>query len=532
MSELRLTLLGMTCERCAETVAQALEAIPGVRARVAYPEGVAWVQVSGKPDTTRLLAAVRARGFEAEIERHEATTRSSGDGLEVVIIGSGAAAMAAAVELAGRGARVTVVERGVVGGTCVNIGCVPSKILLQAAHAVHGQRHPTVPGVRPGGGGVDWPVLRRAMLERVAALRAAKYESLIEAHPNIRLLRGQARFLDERTVVVATEHGERRLSADGFLVATGARSAVPRLPGLAGTPFWTATEALFPEHLPESLLVLGGGVVACELAQAHARLGAKVTLVARSGLLSRLDAALGAALEDCFTAEGIEVVRGEARAVRHAGGRFLLALEDGRTLAAERLLVAVGRQPNTEALGLAAAGIAVDETGAIRVDDRLATSRPHIYAAGDCTDRPRLVYVAARAGVVAARNMLGGEARLDLGVLPQVVFTDPQAAVVGARDGPVVRELPLEHVPRALAAFDTRGFLRLAADETGRLLGARILSPRAGEVIQSAALALAAGMTVKDLADRLFPYLTEAEGLKLAAQTFDRDLTQLSCCAG
>ena len=208
---------------------------------------------------------------------------------------------------------------------------------------------------------------------------------------------------------------------------------------------------------------------------------------------------------------------------------------------ADRLLVATGRTPNTRGLHLEAAGVKVDEQGAIVVDDHMRTSVPNIYAAGDCTTQPQFVYVAAAAGTRAAINMAGGDAALDLSAMPAVAFTDPQIATVGLSEAEAHRSgietdsrtLTLDNVPRALVNFDTRGFIKLVAEAgTGRLLGVQAVAAEAGELIQTAAIAIRAGMTVHDLADQLFPYLTMVEALKLAAQTFTKDVKQLSCCAG
>lgn len=527
MSRHLLSIEGMTCPACAAHLTQALEALPGVKAEVDHAAGRARVEAPEGVSAEQLEAVVTAAGYRVRRRGGEIPQR-------VAIIGSGSAAMACATTLAEAGVEVTLVEQGTVGGTCVNIGCVPSKILIKAAHLVHAQRHPAIPGILPGPARVDWATLRQAILERVAELRRAKYQAIIDGEPRIHLLRGRARFLDSHTLVVATAEGETRLQADAFLVATGARAAIPALPGLAGTPYWTSTEALFSEQRPESLLILGGGVIACELAQAHARLGARVTMLTRSRLLSRLPEAVGETLAAAFVAEGIEVAQGEVETVEHDARGFHITLRDGGRRAAHHLLVATGRRPNTDELGLEAAGVAVDDHGHIRVDEHLRSAQGHIYAAGDCTDLPQFVYVAARAGTLAACNLLGGNEALDLSVLPQVVFTDPQVAVVGQSPGPGLqqRTLPLDQLPRALADFRTHGQMTLVADEAGRLRGAQIVSHRAGEVIQSAALAIAAGMTVEALGATLFPYLTEGEGLKLAAQTFIKDVSKLSCCAG
>jgi mercuric reductase len=200
-----------------------------------------------------------------------------------------------------------------------------------------------------------------------------------------------------------------------------------------------------------------------------------------------------------------------------------------------------GRTPNTRSLNLEAAGVAVNKQGAIEIDPGMRTSAPDIYAGGDCTDQPQFVYVAAAAGTRAALNMTGGDAALDLTAVPAVVFTDPHVATVGLSEQEAhhagietdSRTLTLDNVPRALANFDTRGFIKLVIEEgSHRLIGVQAVAPEAGELIQAAALAIRARMTVQELADQLFPYLTMVEGLKLAAQTFSKDVKQLSCCAG
>ncbi len=460
----------------------------------------------------------------------------------VAIVGGGSAAFAAAIRAAEGGARVTMIEAGTIGGTCVNVGCVPSKILIRAAHIAHHAAHHPIAGIARGTLALDNRARLAQQQARVAELRHAKYENILEANPNITLMHGRARFVDAHRLAIARADGsEAVLAAESFLIATGATAVIPAIPVLRDTPYWTSTEALAAEEIPKELIVLGGSVVAVELAQAYARLGSHVTLIARGALLSKEDPALGAGLKAAFEAEGLRVLtNADIRSVRYADGNFTVAT-GGATETGERLLVATGRTPNTRTLDLAKAGVASDARGAIVVDDRLRTNIPHIYAAGDCADWPQFVYVAAAAGTRAAINMLGGDAVLDLSTMPAVVFTDPQVATVGLGEAQAIaqgldtesRTLALANVPRALANFDTRGFIKLVAERgSGRLLGAQILAAAAGEIVQSAALALRHRMTVAELADQLFPYLTMVEGLKLCAQTFKKDVKQLSCCAG
>jgi mercuric reductase len=461
----------------------------------------------------------------------------------VAVIGSGGGAMAAALTAAERGAEVTVIERGVIGGTCVNVGCVPSKILIRAAHIAHLRRaSPFDDGLSPAPVRVDRPRLLAQQQARVDELRAGKYEGILAGSPAITVLRGEARFLDAGTLGVRLAGGgERRVPFDRCLIATGAHPAIPPVAGLRDTPYWTSADALASDDVPARLAVIGSSAVAVELAQAFARLGSAVTILARHTLFYREDPAIGQALMDAFRAEGIAVLpHTEASAVSFAGGEFRLTTAGGE-IRADRLLIATGRTPNTRDLGLEKAGVACDARGAILADDRLRTSAAGIYATGDCTTHPQFVYVAAAGGTRAAVNMTGGDAALDLSAMPAVVFTDPQVATVGLSEDEArahgiateTRTLPLDAVPRALVNFDTRGFIKLVAEAgTGRLLGVQAVAPEAGEVIQSAALAIRADMTVHDLADQLFPYLTMVEGLKLAAQTFTKDVKRLSCCAG
>ena len=561
MTTLKIT--GMTCDSCAVHVKEALEKVPGVQsAEVSYAKGSARLAIEADTSPDTLTAAVAGLGYRATLadapvapagggllgkvrEWLGSDDKAGGDAgkLHIAVIGSGGAAMAAALKAVEQGAHVTLIERGTIGGTCVNVGCVPSKIMIRAAHIAHLR---TASPFDDGIAAATPAILRERLLAqqqaRVEELRHAKYESILDGNPSITVLHGEARFKDGRTLGVRlVEGGEREIAFDRCLVATGASPAIPPIPGLKDTPYWTSTEALASDTLPERLAVIGSSVVAVELAQAFARLGSRVTILARSTLFFREDPAIGAAVTDAFRAEGIAVLEHtQASQVAYQDGEFVLTTAQGE-LRADKLLIATGRSPNTRSLNLEAAGVTMTPQGAIVVDDGLRTSAPDIYAAGDCTDQPQFVYVAAAGGTRAAVNMTGGKAALDLTAMPAVVFTDPQVATVGLSEAEAhlkgietdSRTLALDNVPRALANFDTRGFIKLVIEEgTRRLIGVQAVAPEAGELIQAAALAIRARMTVEELADQLFPYLTMVEGLKLAAQTFRKDVKALSCCAG
>lgn len=463
--------------------------------------------------------------------------------LDLAVIGAGAAGFAAVIRASELGASALLVGKGVIGGTCVNTGCIPSKTLIRAVGAAHDARAAArFAGIAARGHLTDWSIQARQKDELVGTLREGSYVEVLRRHSNVVHRQGHARLTAEGLAV----EGEA-LRVPRIIVATGAAPATPSIAGAERIPWLDSAGALALDRLPRSLLVIGGGFVGCELGQMFARAGVEVAIICRSRLLPSLEPEIGEALATHLRADGVDVrcgARYEAIRATASGVALSLREADGTaaTLAAERVLAAVGRQPNTAALGLRELGVALDAGGGIVVDDRLRSTRPGLYAAGDVTGRHMFVYMAAYAGKLAAENALAGDLlRYDDGIVPQVVFTDPQAASVGLGEraaraqglSVATSTIPLARVPRAQVARDTRGLVKLVADRTsGRLLGAHLLAPEAGDSIQSAMLALKHGMTVGQLAETLFPYLTTVEGLKLAALAFNRDLATLSCCAG
>jgi mercuric reductase len=466
----------------------------------------------------------------------------NGAAFDPVVIGAGSAGFSAFITAADQGAQVALIGSGTIGGTCVNIGCVPSKTLIRPAETLHNARAAArFVGINAKAELNDWRETIRQKDALVSELRQAKYADLLPAYNGIAYREGPARLVDG-----VVEVDGARITASKIIIATGARPAVPVIPGIQTVPYLTSTTALELEELPRSLLVIGGGYIGTELAQMFARAGVKVTLVCRSRLLPEAEPEIGAALTGYFEGEGITVVSGIAyRAIRKTGdGVSLTVTRDDQdlTIDADQVLVTTGRTPNVEHLELAGHEIAVSPQGGIIVDDRMRTSKAGIYAAGDVTGRDQFVYMAAYGAKLAARNALNGDSlRYDNSAMPAIVFTDPQLASVGLTEaaaraaGQTVRvsTIGLDKVPRALAARDTRGLIKLVADAgSSRLLGAHILAPEGADSIQTAALAIRQGLTIDDLADMIFPYLTTVEGLKLAALSFDKDVAKLSCCAG
>ena len=468
---------------------------------------------------------------------------TSSESYDLIVVGAGSAGFSASITAAEAGKRVAMVGHGTIGGTCVNVGCVPSKAMIRAAEAVHGGASAArFPGITPCNHSVDWPAVVKGTTDLVEEMRHKKYIDLLPAYENVKYIEEGPAKLVEGGISV----GGRIISASRILVATGSRPHMPAIDGIETVDPLDSTGLLTLPERPESIMVLGGGYIGCEIAQMASRLGVQVTLVTRSRLLPGVEPEVAEALTEALRDEGIAVETGLIyRSVEQGDGGVILTIErDGQieTLTAERLVATTGRVANTENLGLAELGIETNERGSIKIDPSMATTRAGTWAAGDVTDRDQFVYMAAYGAKVATNNALGlQQMRYDNSTMPWVVFTDPQVAGVGLSEaeakaaGHEVKTsvVTLDNVPRAAAARDTRGVIKLVADaQTDRLLGGQIAAPEGSDTIQTLAMALKFGMTTKALGETIFPYLTTVEGLKLAAQTFDKDVAKLSCCAG
>jgi mercuric reductase len=451
---------------------------------------------------------------------------------DLVVIGSGGAAMAAGIEARSRGGRVLLVEHDVVGGTCLNIGCVPSKNLLAAAGRRHRVLANPFPMVPTSADGVDMPALVAQKQELIDGLRQAKYADVADAH-GFPIHHGHARFVDERTLQVGSE----QVTAPAYVVATGVAPHVPDLPGLDEVDHLTSTTAMELQSLPASLVVLGGGYVGLEQAQLFAHLGVRVTLVGR--VAPRAEPEVAEVLRRVFADEGIDVVEDRGVAVRRTPDGVTVRTANGRDVSGERLLMATGRFADTGDLGLDAAGVQTDARGFVVVDEHQRTTNPRVFGAGDVTGAPQYVYVAAQTGHAAAAGALGAPTTVDYRGLPAVAFTTPQLASAGLTEQQATarghrcdrRVLGAQDIPRALANRDTRGALKLVIDaDSRRVLGVHAALDGAGEVMLAATYAIKFGLTVDDVADTWAPYLTMAEALRIAAGLF-RSTMPTSCCA-
>lgn len=471
---------------------------------------------------------------------------------DLAVIGSGGAAFAAAIRATHLGKSVLMVERSTVGGTCINTGCVPSKFLLAAAEARHAAADAPgrFAGIMTRPGTADLPALLESKRNLVSGMRADKYENLVSGY-GWDLLSGDAVFAGPPAhpalSITAADGGVHKVSASRYLVATGSVPWAPPVPGLSGIDYLTSTTAMELEEIPESLLVIGGGYVALEQAQLFSRLGSQVTMLVRSRLASTEEPEASRTLGNIFTDEGIRVVEGaDIVSVRtdSTTGQVVAtaAVKGGKAeFVSARLLVATGRRAATIGLNLEGVAVSTGSTGEILVDSTLATSNPRIWAAGDVTGHRQFVYVAAAHGSLAVGNAFtGARNEVDYRSLPRVAFTGPALAAVGLTEKEAAaagvrcecRVLALAHVPRALVNRDTRGFIKMVAEHgTGRILGITAVARDAGDLAAAGVYIIEAGMTVTQVARLWAPYLTMAEGIKLAAQSYATDPARLSCCA-
>lgn len=470
---------------------------------------------------------------------------------DLVILGSGSTAFAAALRAQEFGKTAVMTEERAVGGTCVNRGCLPSKNLIEAAKLVHDARKPRYPGLKGVSLEVDFGALVQQKDDVIAGYRQKKYESLVGG--KFRIEKGHARFLDPKTVDV----DGKRLSGEAILIATGSRPVIPDIEGLSEVPYLTSDlltsgESVELRDLPRSLLILGGGYIALELGQMFERFGTEVTILERGEeiLAHGYEPEVGPTVRKIFEEEGITVLtRATTRAVRKDGEMVVATYETGgkrRELRAERLLIATGRRPNTDDIGIENAGVRIGDLGQVLVDEHLRTSAPHIFAAGDVVGREHgsqmATPVGSQDGGIAAHNALSGEPprKVNHRVIPRAIFIDPPLAVVGLTEEEAVaaghpcwcRATPMSLVPRAGAIRDTKGFVKMVANaKTHEVLGVTMVGNSAAEVIHEAAMALRFHATVHDFIELLHVYPTMAEALKIAGISRFKDPAKLSCCA-
>ncbi len=457
----------------------------------------------------------------------------------LIILGSGSAAFGAAIKAVDLGAKVAMIEKGTIGGTCVNVGCVPSKHLLRVGEINYYKNHGHT-GLDVTSS-LDFVGTINEKREIVEGLRKGRYIDVIDAL-GITLIRGQAVFESKNEVKV----NGRTLYADKFVIATGSSSHILPIEGIDSVDYLTNVEAMELSELPESMIVLGGRALGLEFAQMFAHFGTKVTVLQRSPrIISEEESIISDYLKAYLEEEGINIQTGAGvRSVRKENGNIVVTAlfrEEKREFKAKKLLMATGRKPNTRDLRLKNASVKIDENGAVIVDEELRTTAPDIWAAGDVLGEPMLETVAGKEGSIAADNALTGRGKkIDFSAVPHAIFTIPQVASVGLTEkkaeeiGSNCRcsSIPMDLVPEAVLAKDTRGLVKMVIDaETEHILGVHILASLAADMIHEGVLAVKFSMTIDDIIDTVHVFPTMTEAVKLAAQSFRRDISRMSCCA-
>ncbi len=461
---------------------------------------------------------------------------------DLIILGGGATAFAAATEADRLGIRTVLINDGLpMGGTCVNVGCMPTKHLLAVAGELHAIRHPRFASITSTPPAFDFG---RAMADKdllITEARRKNYLDVLAGFRHVTWIDGKGSFASERTVRV----GAREIEGEHILIATGCRTKVYPIEGLAETGYVTNREALSLPKLPASLVVLGGGPLGLEFAQIFARFGTKVKVVEVAKRIAAMsEPEICEALCGYLEGEGIEFHTGvNIRRVRRNGAFKEVVVEtDGKemTVQGEEILVATGVVGNLEGLNLERIGVETEKGCNVKVNEHLQTSIPHIWAAGDVVCHICLETVAAKEGKTVVENAFkGAQKSMDFGSIPFAVFTDPAVAGVGLTEAQYMarygtcncRTVQLSQVPKALAVNDTRGLVKMVAHhETGKVMGVHILAPHAAEMIHEATLAVRFGLTIDDLIATTHIFPTYCEGIKMAAQAFRRDIGRMSCC--
>lgn len=474
---------------------------------------------------------------------------------DLVIIGGGAAAFSAAIKANMHEVKTAMIERGRLGGTCVNVGCIPSKNILGVGEIVHASKEPSYQSVFPCNSNFDFSKTIADKDSLVRYLRKQKYYDVLSGLDYVQLIEASASFISDKKLKVIDgniKSNSRTLEADKFIIATGSSASVPQFDGIDKVDYLTNVEALSLKERPSSKIVIGGRALGLEFAQMYSRFGTNVTILQRSRrIIPDHEPEISDALHNYLTEEGIQIITDVdiKRAYQKNGVKFVNAIINNtnkkieRTFEAEQLLMATGRKPNTAELHLENAGVRLrKEDGAIIVNSQMRTTAPHIWAGGDVIGEPMLETVAAKEGATAAENALNGTHRkIDFLSVPSAIFTSPQVASVGLTEQQMTEQygyclcktLYMKQVPKALTVNETKGLIKMTIDpkKNNRILGVHILANIAADMIHEAAIAVKYKLTIDDIIDTVHVFPTMTEAIKLVATAFKQDVNKLSCCA-
>ena len=541
---LELEISGMTCDHCARTIEKKLDSLEGIKnKKISFPENAATIEFdASKVKKEEIINTINSTG-QYRVKSEKSIARPIGEKYDLIIIGGGSAAFSAAIKVSELEKKVLMINDGLpIGGTCVNVGCVPSKTLIRTAEQFYNANHPNFIGINSGDNKIDFKEIIKQKTELVETLRQHKYVDVLKDDENVTIIKAYAKIVDKNTV----EADGKKFIAENILIATGSTTFIPDITGLKETGYLTNETLYELEELPEHLIVIGGRYIALENAQLFSRLGSKVTILQRSNrILPDEMPDVTETLADYLREEGINIKTGtKIKSIEKKNGKILVNASvkgDDDVIEGTHIFVATGRKGNTKGFGLEELGIEIHKNSFIKTNEYLQTSVPNIYAAGDITGEYLFVYSAAYEGSLAVQNMFAeNSTKKDYSVFPWVIFTDPQVAGVGMDENQAyenkvdyeVSTVQLKDVPRSLAARNTKGFIKLIRDkETDKLIGTRILASEGSELLMEISLAIKYGITVKELKQMFHPYLTLSEGIKIATISFDKDVNKLSCCA-
>lgn len=454
--------------------------------------------------------------------------------VDLLVVGGGKAGKSLAMDRAKAGWKVAMVERDKIGGTCINVACIPTKALVGSARSVLTVRHAAEMGVElEGEPAVSLEGLREHKGSVVGGMVAA-HETMF-ADSGMDFVLGTARFVAARTVSITTRDGATRLiRGRDVVINTGTTPAVPDLPGITRSQVWTSETILELERLPQTLVILGGGYVGCEFASMFALFGTRVTLLQGSAqLLPREDADVAAEVADILTGQGVDLrlgVRAEAVRREPGHGDVVVTVEDGAQIHGQELLVATGRSPVTADLGLELAGVKLTDRGFVAVDDHLRTNADHVWAAGDVAGSPQFTHASWNDFRILKANLTGGDAATTGRLVPYTVFITPELARVGMTEAQArahghrveIAKIPVAAIPRAKTLHDKVGTWKAVIDaDTGQILGAALLGHSAGEVISALQIAMLGRLHYRQVRDAVLTHPTMGEGLNLLFDALD-----------
>ena len=576
MKKIKINVAGMTCEHCVTSVNKTLNKVKGVlEVNTSLTKGESIILAQDELKVEDIKKNLENAGYRPLA--HTLLDLSEGDKLKIsnklnnnatnkpdennqinhaynydydlIIIGGGSAAFSAAIKFAEKDKKVCVIENWVIGGTCLNRGCVPSKHLLEAARIYYEPINNKFKGIETKQIAIDIKELISKKTELLNSLRQMKYYNVLEGYPDITFIEGTGRFSSKNSVeVIPNDKNIKpfKITSGKFIIATGSTNQIININGLKDVGYITNEEILNINYLPKTLLILGTRAMGLEFAQMFSRFGSKVIIVGRSGrILLNEEPELSEELLDILKKEGVEFLLNShiKRLYKENNKKYAeIETKEGlKTINFDEFLMATGIIGNTADLNLDIAEVETDKNGFIKVNDELMTTNKNIYACGNVTGKMPLVTTAAYDGKIASYNLLNeNHLKVNYSSVAHTIFTDPEFSSVGLTEEIAIKEgyeitkvvFPVKYVPKAQAIFKTEGLIKMIADKkTNKILGIHMLSHNSCESIQQASVYIQNSYTIDAIGEEIGVYPTMAEGLKLAAQTFTKDVGKLSCCA-